>query len=200
MGDLIIKPEAGGSIKLQNNAGTNALVSDNSGNVTLAGSTTISGGTISSAVTFPAGHVLQMKVLDMGMPNITGANGAWTGVSATDITVNRTSGTQLLFTLSGGGAYSSSAGQSIRTLGKRTSGSSFTGTEVALGDATQGNSRSYSGQAGVLHPHSSVAIDAESISGNYTYRWFYYGNSGAVDFSASDRGNVTVTIMEFKHS
>ena len=27
MGDLVIKPEAGGSIKLQNNAGTNALVS-----------------------------------------------------------------------------------------------------------------------------------------------------------------------------
>jgi hypothetical protein len=60
MGDLIIKPESGGSIKLQNNAGTNALVSDNSGNITFAGTTTISGGTISSAVTFPTGHVLQV--------------------------------------------------------------------------------------------------------------------------------------------
>ncbi len=62
MGDLIIKPEAGGSIKLQNNAGTNALVSDNSGNVTLAGTLTggtISGGIISSAVTFPAGHIIK---------------------------------------------------------------------------------------------------------------------------------------------
>jgi len=43
MGDLIIKPETGGSIKLQNNAGTNALVSDNSGNITLAGATTLTG-------------------------------------------------------------------------------------------------------------------------------------------------------------
>jgi len=74
MGDLVIKPEAGGSIKLQNNAGTNALVSDNSGNITLAGNTTLSGsannlgtvtagsiagGSITSATTFPAGHVIK---------------------------------------------------------------------------------------------------------------------------------------------
>ena len=54
MGDLIIKPEAGGSIKLQNNAGTNALVSDNSGNITLAGNTTlgtVAAGTLGTAVT-----------------------------------------------------------------------------------------------------------------------------------------------------
>jgi len=71
MGDLIIKPESGGSIKLQNNAGTNALVSDNSGNITFAGNTTFSGtgnnlGTVTagnisnSAIVYPAGHVLQV--------------------------------------------------------------------------------------------------------------------------------------------
>ena len=71
MGDLIIKPESGGSIKLQNNAGTNALVSDNSGNVTLAGNTTLSGtanniGTVTagnlsnSNIVYPAGHVIQV--------------------------------------------------------------------------------------------------------------------------------------------
>ncbi len=79
MGDLIIKPESGGSIKLQNNAGTNALVSDNSGNITLAGNTTLSGtannlgtvtagsiagGAITSATTFPAGHIIQVKGTD----------------------------------------------------------------------------------------------------------------------------------------
>ncbi len=71
MGDLIIKPEAGGSIKLQNNAGTNALVSDNSGNVTLAGTTTISSagiasGTIASAVTFPAGCAINVTQFQIG--------------------------------------------------------------------------------------------------------------------------------------
>ena len=45
MGDLIIKPESGGSIKLQNNAGTNALVSDNSGNITLGGTLDVTGAT-----------------------------------------------------------------------------------------------------------------------------------------------------------
>jgi hypothetical protein len=73
MGDLIIKPESGGSIKLQNNAGTNALVSDNSGNITLVGNTTLSGtannlGTVttgtfpapSATALYPAGHVLQV--------------------------------------------------------------------------------------------------------------------------------------------
>jgi hypothetical protein len=69
MGDLVIKPEAGGSIKLQNNAGTNALVSDNSGNIALGGTLGVTGnttllgtannlGTISTA-TFPSGHIIQ---------------------------------------------------------------------------------------------------------------------------------------------
>ena len=203
MGDLIIKPEAGGSIKLQNNAGTNALVSDNSGNVTLAGSTTISGGTISSAVTFPAGHVLQMKVVHLpcsGGSISSGASG-FTGVSQTDITVNRTSGTKLLYTLSGGGGYTNASGNTLRTLAKRTSGASFTGTEVALGDTSQGNSRTYGAGAGVLIPYSSVAIDSDAtLSGNYTYRWFYTGHGNTVDFTTTDRGDITVTIMEFKHS
>ena len=66
MGDLIIKPESGGSIKLQNNAGTNALVSDNSGNITLAGTTTLTNGigtfagTLNTSTIFPTGHVLQV--------------------------------------------------------------------------------------------------------------------------------------------
>ena len=203
MGDLIIKPEAGGSIKLQNNAGTNALVSDNSGNVTLAGSTTISGGTISSAVTFPAGHVLQMKVVHLpcsGGAISSGASG-FTGVSQTDITVNRTSGTNLLYTLSGGGGYTNAGGNTIRTLAKRTSGASFTGTEVALGDTSQGNSRLYGAGTGILVPFSSVAIDSDAtLSGNYTYRWFYTGQGNTVDFTTTDRGDITITIMEFKHS
>ena len=71
MGDLVIKPEAGGSIKLQNNASTNALVSDNSGNIALGGTLgvtgnttlsgtannlgTVTGGTISTGATIATG-------------------------------------------------------------------------------------------------------------------------------------------------
>ncbi len=79
MGDLIIKPESGGSIKLQNNAGTNALVSDNSGNITVGGALGVTGsvtlagtannlGTVatmtlpaaSATAVYPTGHVLQV--------------------------------------------------------------------------------------------------------------------------------------------
>ena len=66
MGDLIIKPEAGGSIKLQNNAGTNALVSDNSGNVTMSGTAnnlgtvaTMTLPTPSATAVYPANTIIQ---------------------------------------------------------------------------------------------------------------------------------------------
>jgi len=124
MGDLIIKPESGGSIKLQNNAGTNALVSDNSGNITLAGATTltgnvtlsgtannlgtvtagsIAGGTITSATTFPAGHVLQVKstyVTDRNSSTATSTSGTGTdcGLNVTITPVSSTS--DFLITLS----------------------------------------------------------------------------------------------------
>jgi hypothetical protein len=92
MGDLIIKPEAGGSIKIQNNAGTNALVSDNSGNITLAGNTTLSGtannigtvtaGTLGTGIVYPAGSVLQM----FNVHNITPITVAGSGGTATVVT------------------------------------------------------------------------------------------------------------------
>ena len=100
MGDLIIKPEAGGSIKLQNNAGTNALVSDNSGNITVGGalgvtgSVTLSGtannlgtataGTLSSGITFPAGHVIKIDRTENNtrtvINTVTGRHIIWTVV------------------------------------------------------------------------------------------------------------------------
>jgi hypothetical protein len=68
MGDLIIKPESGGSIKLQNNAGTNALVSDNSGNITLAGATTLTGnvtlsGTANNLGTVTSGNLSNSAIV-----------------------------------------------------------------------------------------------------------------------------------------
>jgi hypothetical protein len=65
MGDLIIKPESGGSIKIQNSGGIDTLVSDNSGNITLSGSAnnlgTVTAGNISHAdIVYPAGHVIQV--------------------------------------------------------------------------------------------------------------------------------------------
>tara|TARA_Y100001970_G_C14244349_1_gene867018 strand:+ start:1680 stop:2270 length:591 start_codon:yes stop_codon:yes gene_type:complete len=49
MGDLIIKPASSGSLKIQDQAGTNFITTGTS-----------SGLTLGTAVTFPAGHVLQV--------------------------------------------------------------------------------------------------------------------------------------------
>ena len=80
MGDLIIKPESGGSIKIQNYAGSNALVSDNSGNVTLAGTAnnlgTITAGTIGSTVTFPAGHIINAVLLSDSNRHVLSTSGS----------------------------------------------------------------------------------------------------------------------------
>ena len=68
MANLIIKPTSGGSLILQDEGGTAAHTIDANGNTTLAGTTnnlgtvtagSIAGGSITSATTFPAGHVVR---------------------------------------------------------------------------------------------------------------------------------------------
>ena len=49
MGDLIIKPASSGSLKIQDQAGTNFITTGSS-----------SGLTLGSTVTFPAGHIIQV--------------------------------------------------------------------------------------------------------------------------------------------
>jgi|21_taG_2_1085346.scaffolds.fasta_scaffold08115_3 hypothetical protein len=75
MANLIIKPSSGGSLKLQEDGGTDALTIDASGNTTLAGTAnnlgtvtagSIAGGSITSATTFPAGMIRQAKSGSIG--------------------------------------------------------------------------------------------------------------------------------------
>ena len=82
MGDLVIKPESGGSIKLQNSAGTNTLVSDNSGNVTLTNGTGTFTGTLNTSTTFPVGHVIQVvqtHLITSTSTSLTASTGGVTG-------------------------------------------------------------------------------------------------------------------------
>ena len=53
MGDLIIKPASSGSLKIQDQAGTNFITTGTS-----------SGLTLDSGVTFPAGHIIQVKFVE----------------------------------------------------------------------------------------------------------------------------------------
>ena len=63
MANLIIKPADGGSLVLQDEGGDAALTVGTPGSTTLAGTAnnlgTTTAGTLSSGVTFPAGHVIQ---------------------------------------------------------------------------------------------------------------------------------------------
>ena len=63
MANLIIKPADGGSLVLQDEGGDQALTVGTTGSTTLAGTAnnlgTTTAGTLSSGVTFPAGHVIQ---------------------------------------------------------------------------------------------------------------------------------------------
>ena len=80
MSDLIIKPSGtNANFKVQNPSGTNKITMDSDGVTTIASNTTFSGtgnnigtataGTLGSAVTFPAGHVIGSN---RGIYNFTG--------------------------------------------------------------------------------------------------------------------------------
>lgn len=65
MTDIVIKPSnSGGSVKLQTEGGTNGLTMASTGDLTTSGNVavtgTVTGGTLGTGVTFPAGHVLQV--------------------------------------------------------------------------------------------------------------------------------------------
>lgn len=63
MADLIIKPSSGNSLVFQDEGGDPALTVGTTGNTTLAGTAnnlgTATAGTLSSGVTFPAGHIIR---------------------------------------------------------------------------------------------------------------------------------------------
>ena len=64
MGNLIIKPNTGGLLKLQDEGGTDAISISTTGNTTLAGTanalgTVTTGNLSNTAIVYPAGHVIQ---------------------------------------------------------------------------------------------------------------------------------------------
>ena len=83
MSDLIIKPSGtSANFKVQNPSGTDKIVMNSSGTITT--------GTLGSGVTFPVGHVIQVKnhkTTTRGSASVTGASPAYnTGASYTTFT------------------------------------------------------------------------------------------------------------------
>ena len=91
MANLIIKPTSGGSLILQDEGGTAAHTIDANGNHTLSGSTnnlgTVTAGTLSSAVGFPSGHVLQTASLVGAGSAATTTSTSWVQVDAQEVSM-----------------------------------------------------------------------------------------------------------------
>ena len=148
----------------------------------------------------PAGTVISMKAVSFNNTSVNTDSQDWQAVSQLDLTINRTSGTHLLYYLQGGGAYTGGAGQGMYTLIQRSDGTSYGSTNVTIlgGADTHGHSRFYGGSGAILGPYSVMAYDSASVSGNKTYRTFYKsGGSYTVNFQDADRGEITAMIMEF---
>ena len=104
MANLIIKPTSGGSLILQDEGGDAAVTVGTTGGATFAQSATFSGttnnlgtttaGTLSSGVTFPAGHVIQVRFSNGATTDTTSS----TSFQATDIkdTITFTAGNKIL--------------------------------------------------------------------------------------------------------
>ena len=74
MGDLIIKPASSGSLKIQDQAGTNFITTGTS-----------SGLTLGSGVTFPAGHIINMASYSTRATSSLSASWGGADFSATNI-------------------------------------------------------------------------------------------------------------------
>ena len=176
MGDLIIKPEAGGSIKLQNNAGTNTLVSDNSGNVTVGGALGVTGsvtlagianalGTVATGnlsnnnIVYPAGHVVSFDSAKYNGSDIGMSTNAFTEVnSALRVAITPTSPNKVVLWCMGGIPHGGSLGHNMR------SSWGIVGGSLNLADSAQGletHSDNYKNGG-----HSILFVDTPSSYGS----------------------------------
>jgi len=200
MGDLIIKPESGGSIKLQNNAGTNALVSDNSGNitvgvalgvtgsVTLAGSAnnlgTVTAGNLSHAdIVYPSGHILQIQTAHV----YTQQSIVNTTADIASKTFNRIKGTSKFIL------------NSTITLGMKTSQANQDGADPVL--LWRINSTNYSSLGGVRNTdgwyHSTVPswyMEGSNYVGSYEIYQYSMTEEITSYSSGSDGDSITFKV------
>ena len=139
MADLIIKPSSGGSLKLQEDGGTDALTIDASGNTTLAGAAN-NLGTISSATTFPAGHVLQVKTTNVSSNSVTctTAQNTFTTVPTLQVAITPSATSSKILVMVYIGAYNfSSTNYGISGSGvlqRKIASGSFTGIGLGSGN------------------------------------------------------------------
>ena len=164
-----------------------------------SGTITVNNGTIGSSVVFPAGHVIQFKTLVISDSDIGTSTSTFAGMSATDISITRNSGTHLIYSLTGGAVDTAIGGRFHYQTLKRCDGSSFSGTnEIYIGNSTNGNATYRSESGGILNVSNSFRVlDTSSVSGTYTYRMFTRSTVFTTYVSRSGYGDLLLSVIEF---
>jgi hypothetical protein len=197
MANLILKPTSGGEVKLQNNAGTDAVSVSNAGVATIANATITAG-------TFPAGHVIGIWYKEFTSTQTTGGTAhVWQDITNLTQTITPKSvnskfwiTTRIMF----GGPTGNhnyvalNCGGSVVHIADA-AGSRFRATGVMGAAATWHLEETGSNYLWDANTTSAVIIKtqwaSEGTSGNYVNR-----SSRDTDAIYDGRGSSDLTIME----
>ena len=202
MSDLIIKPSGtSANFKVQNPSGTDKIVMNSSGTITT--------GTLGSGVTFPAGHIIQVKFVEFtGIQTICDGTidgktfvNIGTGVSgqefSIDMSVSR--GNQVLgfcnVNISATGRYSG-----IKVF--------YDSTQIALGDAAGSRSRmtvsamrndEATNDTFIMHNSSFVFNYTPSDTSSHTYKVQAGNTYSASTYTYVNRNNNDTSSHTYSH-
>ena len=209
MADLIIKPSSGNNLVVQGGDSSPAITVANTGTTTFAENATFSGtannlgtataGTLSSGVTFPAGHVIQVKYNSATQQTVTTTSTSWQYHTGLDIPITRTAGTKLLIQVMGGVMDGHVATRTFPIDIARSDGLTWSGTNLArFGDSSNGISCPQYGTEYSRYSVSYGCIDTTSTSSAYTYRPTWRSNdTGSATFQTDNGGTMFIVAMEF---
>ena len=197
MGDLIIKPASSGNLKIQDQGGTERISLNTSGLTTFAAnvalSDTMTGGTLASAVTFPAGHIIQ--VVDATLTNIATPEEAKTSETVVANATNQitiTSGNKVHIyaqvTLRG------IASSNVVLEARLREGTDTTGTILSKSNFMNNNT-----SATFHSPHFLIALDDSPASTTPSYTLTMFKGSGgtsSVSLKSDDASFLKIILME----
>ena len=199
MGDLIIKPASSGNLKIQDQGGTERISLNTSGLTTFAAnvalSDTMTGGTLASAVTFPAGHIIQ--VVDATLTNIATPEEAKTSETVVANATNQitiTSGNKVFInaqvTLRG------IASSNVVLEARLREGTDTTGTILSKSNFMNNNT-----SATFHSPHFLIALDDSPASTTPSYTLTMLKGSGgtsSVSLKSDDASFLKIILMEIQ--
>ena len=140
----------------------------------------------------PAGAILQVENYVLPTNNVTTTSQTYVDTGLADSITPTSTSSKILVTLSGGGQYvgnSASVSQYVTIYRDSTN----------LGDSNYGLSRfATAGGSWNIAPHSCSVLDSPSSTSSVRYQPYFKrtGSSATAYFSHTDRGKITLTLME----